>query len=467
MPADNMKPGSAGIPFKFSDVRHTTVFRLTILLGLAFVLTVCALADLIYRLTAHELLARTDQVLRNEVQRLREVPEDRLPDAVRAAMADSTSGLNYFALYSADGKLLIGDMPINLAARRPSEQPFEPSQSTGAPTPIRLIVVRTGSDGKLVLGRDITQIDDLRRRVLEIIAFGAFAAVIVVLAIGTILSVGPLRRIRHVESIAGRIAQGDLSLRMPISRRRDELDSVATTVNAMIDEIERLMQQVKGTTDAIAHDLRSPLVHLRDRFQALLPPQETREQPEGFSEQIENAIEQLDMVLARFTALLRISELEASRRKAAFSALDPMTLVSRVCELYEPLAEERQIHLTLSGSFGFIVEGDERLLFEAFSNIVENAIKFIPPGGIIAASVNGDGSSALIEVRDNGPGIPAEERDSVLRRFHRGSAAKKVPGTGLGLSLVAAVLHLHGFTLEMEDAAPGLVVKIRCPRSEI
>jgi signal transduction histidine kinase len=180
---------------------------------------------------------------------------------------------------------------------------------------------------------------------------------------------------------------------------------------------------------------------------------------------IDTTVEDLDTVLARFGALLRIAELEATNRRAGFADLDPMALASSVCELFQPLAEDRAINLLLSGAWGHVIRGDEKLLFEVLSNLVENAIKFIASGGTVTVGVRADGRDTVLVVSDNGPGIPPGERASVLRRYYRGSSAHHSVGSGLGLSLVAEILHLHGFDLQLDDAKPGLEVRIICKSS--
>jgi len=227
----------------------------------------------------------------------------------------------------------------------------------------------------------------------------------------------------------------------------------------MIDEIERAIAQVKGVTDAIAHDLRTPLTRVRSQLYRLSQSSEVQAPAVRM---IGAATSDLDIVLDRFAALLRISELEAGRRRAGFAPVDLAALLARLHELYEPLAEDQRIVLALEAAEAVAVPGDEKLLFEALSNLVDNALKFTPPGGRVALALVADARGAVIEVRDSGPGIAAEERPAVIRRFHRGSNAADIPGTGLGLSLVAAILHLHGFALAFRDGAPGLVVEVHC-----
>ena len=471
-------------PLGMGDVRRTSTFRLTAMLGVVFLVAIFTLLGLIYTLTERQLVARTDRVLALESHTYAEVPADQLLARLRQALGTNTSGLNYLVLTDAQGKVVAG----NLAPPRVLRlgEPFDMPASAAQPVPLRLLAVRTSNGNQLIVGRDITQIEDLRARVVSILVGSGLVASICVAMAAALLSMGPLRRIRHLTAIARRIAAGELSLRMPVSARRDELDLVAETINTMIGEIERLLAQVKGATDAIAHDLRAPLGHIRNRLEAIqrqtlvdyrlaplegvaadaLVPSSAAAPNPALSNVLAGALDELDLVLARFNAILRISELEATNRRAGFAPLDPMKLVIAVCELFEPLAEERGVRLDMAGSCGQVVEGDERLLFEAISNLVENAIKFVPREGVVTVAVRPPAGGADtpdrvdIEVRDNGPGIPADERLAVLGRFHRGSGASHVPGSGLGISLVAAITHLHGFDLELLDGDPGLIVRI-------
>ena len=466
------------------DVRRTSTFRLTALLGTVFLGAIFVLLGLIYTLTERELVARTDRVLALESRDYAAVPADRLSARLRQALTANTSALNYLALVDANGKVLDGNFgpPRNLRIGTPFDAPATAAQ----PVPLRLLAVRMSNGDLLIVGRDITQIEDLRARVVSILVGSGLAASICVALAAALLSLGPLRRIQHLTTIARRISAGELSLRMPVSKRRDELDLVAQTINTMIGEIERLLAQVKGATDAIAHDLRAPLGHIRNRLEAIqrqtladsrlaslegvaadaLVPSSAAAPNPALTTVIAGALDELDLVLARFNAILRISELEATSRRAGFGPLDPMKLVIAVCELFEPLAAERGVRLDMAGSCGQSIEGDQRLLFEAISNLVENAIKFVPREGVVTVTVRPTPSSLEIEVCDNGPGIPTDERLAVLGRFHRGSGTSHIPGSGLGLSLVAAIVHLHGFGLELLDGNPGLIVRISAARHD-
>ena len=470
------------------QLRRMTTFRLTAMLGAVFLCAMCALLSLIYVLTERELVDRTDEVLIHAAQALGAVPADRLAQEVRAALTANSSHLNHYALLDTSGRMEAGDFtpPPGLSPNMPTEL----AVSRGDTPTLRVMAVRVGRGQLLVVARDITQIADLRHRVVTILITSGLMTSILVLLAAVGLSAAPLRRVRGLCAYATRIAAGELSLRMPVSPRGDELDVIAATVNVMIEEVARLLEQVKGATDAIAHDLRSPLAHVRDQLANILrqnniqrqtnPPPRGRgtlvggaggayapalaAPPTSLDDLVESVLGDLDMVLARFNSLLRISELEASNRQAGFAKFDPMALAAEVCELFEPLAEECGLQLVLSGSWGHTIRGDNKLLFEVISNLLDNAIKFTPSGGSVTVGVSEAGGVPMLVVRDNGPGIPMAERANVLRRFQRGSGARHIAGSGLGLNLVAAIVHMHGFLLELTDAGPGLEVRIICAK---
>jgi signal transduction histidine kinase len=230
----------------------------------------------------------------------------------------------------------------------------------------------------------------------------------------------------------------------------------AGTVNYMMGEVERLMSEVKGSTDTIAHDLRTPLTRARAQLHRIQQA-ETIEPVD-----IARVTAEIDEVLERFRALLRISELEARERHAGFSRADLTGIIEQVVDLYQPLAEAGGVTLSAAPRCWVTVEADPKLLFEAVSNLVDNAIKFTGPGGTVEVRLGEDPARPEIIVQDNGPGIPASERTAVLQRFYRGERNRLTTGSGLGLSIVAAIMRLHSFELVFHDAHPGLRAVIQC-----
>ena len=433
----------------FRQIRRTTAFRLTVALGTTFAAGLLLLIGLVYLMTTRELIARSDRILHAEAVRLLASSAAGLPERVTADVAHG-AGFSYLELISGDGERIAGN--IAFSGPLPLRRPIELASMHG---PLRLIAVRTATGETILVGRDISQVSDLRRRLLLILATSGIAILMGVSTAATLMAVPPLRRVRDLDRAARHIAAGRLEVRMPIAGRHDELDQFATTVNAMVEAVGRTVAQVKSVTDAIAHDLRTPLTHVRATLDhaGALP-----DLPARVAAAFDGAIGDLDLVLARFAALLRISEIEAGARRSGFARVALTDLLAGVHALYEPLAEERGIVLLLGPMLPITIEGDGQLLFEALSNLVDNAIKFAADEAVL--SVRTEGASTVFEVRDDGPGIPADEREAVLRRFYRGRNAAEKPGTGLGLPIVAAIAHLHGHDLVLADAQPGLVARV-------
>jgi signal transduction histidine kinase len=260
-----------------------------------------------------------------------------------------------------------------------------------------------------------------------------------------------------LQVVSQRIAEGDLSQRLPLSRRGDELDMLSALVNQMMEEVERLLVNVKSVGDNVAHDLRTPLNTLRMQLHRTLEqwghaPAETQHT------RLEKALGATDVLLRRFRALQRIAEIDNQARSAGMSLFSPGDLLHEMFEDYEAVAQEAGIGLTLSRQHVEPVLGDREMLAEALMNLLDNALKFTPAGGRVQLRLYGEDSGTRIEVQDNGPGIAEAERDSVLNRFCRGEQGQGVAGGGLGLAIVAAVARTHRFELRLEDAEPGLRV---------
>jgi HAMP domain-containing protein len=249
---------------RIRDIRNTSTFRLTVLFGLVFAVGVTALLGLIYGLSARELTSRSDRILRLEAALLEAVPPEALPERIRTEIARSASGLNYFELQASDGERIAGNITVSpeIAVDRPRDMP----PGAEGDRPIRLLAIRMSTGETLLIGRDITPIVDLRKRVLAILVWSGLAIALAVLVSGIALSLAPLRRVRDLQRTSREIAAGDMEARMPLMGRGDELDLFAGTVNSMVEEVGRVIAQVKGVTDAVAHDLRTPLTRVRSQL---------------------------------------------------------------------------------------------------------------------------------------------------------------------------------------------------------
>lgn len=441
---------------RLRELWRTTTFRLTIFYGLLFAFGTVALLGMVYLQSAVYLTHRVDSILRTEAEALMRPPASAVARRVEDDLTLNGDQTNIFALFSARGDWIVGDLKALPSALRAGGPPIEVPPTAIFPAHARLMAVGLPSGQILVVGRDVNQLREIRAIIASALIWSGLSIILVGLAFGLALSVRPLRRLRLLQAAAEDIAAGDLARRMPISNRHDELDMFAGTVNYMMDEVERLMTEVKGATETIAHDLRTPLTRARAQLHRL------EQAPGADVEAVSRVTAELDEVLERFRALLRISELESWKRRDGFARTDLNQIIDQVVDLYQPLAEAGGVRLFKVDGSGPAVDADSKLLFEAVSNLVDNAIKFTGGGGAVEIRVAESSSRPRIIVQDNGPGIPAGERSAVLQRFYRSEGARLAPGSGLGLSVVSAIVRLHRFELVLEDAKPGLRAVIEC-----
>jgi signal transduction histidine kinase len=271
-----------------------------------------------------------------------------------------------------------------------------------------------------------------------------------------------LARVEAVNRTSERIIHGDLTQRVPLTGSGDEFDQLAANLNAMLDRIERLMLGMRQVADNIAHDLRTPLARLRARLEVTLleRPDATR-----YGDALRETIAEADTLLGTFNALLTIAEAEAGSRREAMAVVDLAEIARSVAELYEPVADDKGIALTVDGAPTIPVHGDRHLLSQAIANLLDNALKYTPAGAITLRARQ-TGETARVEVADSGPGVPADRRDAVFDRFVRLEGSRSTPGNGLGLSLVRAVARLHGGDAWLEDNDPGLKAVITLPTAD-
>jgi signal transduction histidine kinase len=267
-------------------------------------------------------------------------------------------------------------------------------------------------------------------------------------------------RIEAINTTSRAIMRTGLDQRIPLRGTRDEWDELATNLNSMLDRIEMLMGEVRQVTDNVAHDLRTPLTRMRGRLEkAAVRPRNA----DGDALLIGDTLVDLDSVLAMFSSLTRISQIEAHDRTAAFRTVNLAEMAREVVELFDAAAEDKRVWLDAVGGERVLVTGDRDLLFDAVGNLVDNAIKHGREAGRVNVAVKENEGAAVISVTDDGPGIPVSERQHVFKRFYRLERSRRTPGNGLGLSLVAAVARLHGARIEMRDNAPGLEVRLWFP----
>ena len=321
---------------------------------------------------------------------------------------------------------------------------------------------RLGGGFHLLVGRDARAIEQTQQLILRSLIWGLAITLALGLTGGALLARGAVRRLEAINRTSREIIGGDFSRRVPTRGSRDEFDQLAQNLNAMLDRIETLMASIRHVSEGVAHDLRSPLTRLRQRLEMAQRPTQDHEERRRL---VEESLDEADSLLATFNALLRITEAESGKARAGFSTVDFTALVEGAVELYEPVAQDK--HQTISARLapGQNIAGDPELLSQAIANLLDNAIKYTPEGGAIAIELASAGDIVTLTIADNGPGVPVELRAKVLERFFRVDPSRTTPGSGLGLSLVAAVAGLHEAPLRLDDNHPGLKVTLSFKRA--
>ena len=317
---------------------------------------------------------------------------------------------------------------------------------------------------RLVVGRDVVERRGYSAIILQSFMVGVVGIILFSLIAGGITARRVLRRIDTIQQTSTKIMSGNLSERVPVTKRNDEFDALATNLNAMLDRIEQLLQGLKEVTDNVAHDLKTPLTRLRNQAEAALRDTasvETREKA------LETVIAESDRLIQTFNALLMIARVEAGAPSGALSEINVSEIVADLAELYGPVAEDEGIVVETNVEPGVTLKANRELVGQAMVNLLENAVKYAKPedgnGGKVSVTLKREGGRVKIVVADNGPGIPEADRKRVLERFVRLEKSRSEPGSGLGLSLVNAVARLHGGTLVIEDNGPGVKAVIELP----
>lgn len=308
--------------------------------------------------------------------------------------------------------------------------------------------IHTFPDGKkLLVGIDITEASQNYRFMLwlSIISIVFMAVVILFSFMISVFVVSGTNKI--AETAKDIMNTGDLSQRLEVGSHWDDLSNMAAVLNMFLERIEQLMLGVRQVSDNIAHDLRTPLTRMRNHIEEL-------KEQEPDKEEYEKLLTEADHLLSTFGALLRISRIEAEKQKQHFQSVDMSKLLNDVISFYEPLAEDKDITMTLNAEPASL-HGDKDLLFQAYANIIDNAIKFTPKGGKISVNLE---ANCTVQITDNGPGVSEEELEKMFNRFYRGEESRSTRGTGLGLSLALAVITLHGGNITAHNKHPGLEI---------
>ncbi len=454
---------------------RTTTFRLSLTYFALFSAAAVVAVFFIYWNTTVLLSRQLNQTIDAELTGLAEqYRAGGLDQLVRiVAERSQTPGNSLYLVADKDGKQLAGNLsavsPQLWDSLGPVEFVYSRPASGGVERRLAFAnVFRLPGGYRLIVGRDIEDRRELSQLILTTMLWGLGVMALVGIGGGYWVSRKLLTRIDGLAATTRTIMGGDLAGRLPVSGSGDELDRLSESVNLMLARIEQLMAGLREVSDNIAHDLKTPLNRLRNRVEEAL--REPRDET-GYRDVLERTIEEADGLIKTFNALLSIARLEAGAGGDNRETLDMAALVHDVAELYEPVAEERGIALKAQSSAPIVIHGDRQLLGQAIANLIDNALKYGTPsagagnGWAPEVEVRADTRDGLarIVVSDRGPGVPGPERDRVLGRFVRLEASRSEPGSGLGLSLVAAVARLHGGSLRLEDNEPGLRVVLTLP----
>lgn len=447
---------------------RTTAFKLALVYLVIFAISAFALLGFIYVTTQNETAKLTDEAISAEVLGLAEQYRRRGLQGLRQIIIErgAKAEQSIYLLANANHTRIAGNLsvfPTNRAVDKGwvnfkyMRQTLEGEEQL---RPARAQTFLLPGNFWLIVGRDVLLRERLQEQIVIALVWAGILTVGLGLTGGYFISRNMLRRLDGINRASRDIMEGDFSRRVPISRSGDELDELATSLNRMLDQIERLMISMRDVANNIAHDLRTPLNRLRSRLElALLQPPDANE----YAESLESALKDADALITTFNALLLIAETESGAVRENMETVDLITVARDAVELYDPVAETHSMRLAVTAEPGAFVRGNKSLIAQALANLIDNAIKYSPDGGAIQVRVRPGAAGAELSVADSGPGIPEEDRERVLQRFVRLDSSRNAPGTGLGLSLVAAVARMHNATLELGDAKPGLRITLRFP----
>ncbi len=448
---------------------RTQAFRIVLVYVILFAFSVGALLFFTYWNTRRTLDAQTDQIIEAEITGLSEQYQ-RLGLRGLAESVISRSlhaGQSIYLLADDQHHILAGNLNFwPTITQNPGnfiEFDYERDAVNRAPEVRRARgkLFALQDNFLLLVAQDVNDRVNTQSMFTTTLPWTVVLILVLGLTGGALLSRNMLRKLDNINRISAEIIAGHLTKRIPVSNVHDEFDALAGNLNRMLDRIERLMKGLREVTDSVAHDLRTPLNRLRNRLEESLSRLHAGGQDGA---EIERAITETDQLIGTFNALLLIAETDAGTARGSMAPLDLASVAADVSELYEPLAEDKQVTLTLMKTAETLIEGNRSLVSQALANLVDNAIKYTPPGGRVVVRLAGSPAGIDLFVADSGPGIPAEERGRVIERFVRLEASRNSPGTGLGLSLVAAVAHFHDAQLLLEDNEPGLRAILRFPR---
>ena len=390
---------------------------------------------------------------------------DELVTVVLDEMDSVRDADSIFSVLDANGKVVAG----NIRSQRPFdgwrdlERASLPELAPEGSSHGRFYAIWAPvSQGSLLIGVSDREVEQAWSILMRSLGWGLLATAILGVGSGIYLARGTQRRIDDIANTLSAVSAGELARRVPVKNAHHDLDEIAQRINAMLTQLERLVESANQSSTDIAHDLKRPMTRLRQQLEAA---SEAESASSETREVLENAISEVDSIVSTFEALLNIGQLEAGDRRARFVDIDLKTALADAAEAYAPVIEDSGFHLVwnAAGAPSATIRGDHELLLQLIANLIENALQHSPPGTTITLALSATSRGAVAVVADDGPGIPTDEHENVFRRFYRLERERSSTGHGLGLSLVRAIADLHGASVRLADNKPGLRISITFP----
>jgi signal transduction histidine kinase len=436
-----------------ASLRTSAAYRIAFTFAAAVAAAIVVLGVAVYFVADAEFRQQRDQAITDEISDLaQEGGRPQLLHEIAGREAERTTESFGYAVFDRSGKKIGG--ALDTARPSPGFSMIIFHDPVEGPDLARAKTVDLPNGDRLVVAIDSETVESIDATILSLFG-GAFVVLLIVSVIGALLLGRYLRdRLGTISTTAHAIVAGDLTHRMPIGPHRDEFDTVAMALNAMLDRIVNLMENLRQVSSDVAHDLRTPLLRLRGQL----------EQVGTVEGAAQRAIEQGDEVLKLFASILRIAEVESGGLEQGFRPIDLSALVEDVADGFLPALTDSGRVLNWQVEPDVVVQGDRELLAQAIANLLDNVRAHTPAGTRAMVTLEANGERVTLSVADSGPGVSPSDRDRILRRFYRGEASRTTPGNGLGLSLVTAVATAHGGEVEVDGNGPGLRVTISLPK---
>lgn len=446
---------------------RTISFRLSVGYGLMFGLSAIVIMGVTYVAASTQMQTIVRASIAEDLELFVQAYEEGGAPALHEEVeerVDSAAADRFFLLLGPTGERQGGNLPTSAWRAGASAAPMIPSAIEAPAVQGGHTLYAQGvqlGDYRVMAGRRSDILEEIRNILLSAILSGCVVTIVLALVGGIVVGLGPSRRVDAIAATTRSIVEGRLDLRLPVSGRGDELDRLAADINVMLARIETLVESLRQVSADIAHDLRTPLSHLRQGLEGISRCRDARD----LERAVDSAVAETDAIIETFNALLRIAQIDAGARKARFRTIDLTELTERVADAYGEVAVDAGHRLTAAIEPGLTAVGDADLLTQAVVNLVENAITHVPAPGHIEVAARRDGTGTVIEVADDGPGVPAAEREKIFRRLYRLDRSRSTPGHGLGLALVSSIAELHEARIVVDDAQPGLVMRLVLPNA--